>query len=111
NQLAQTGTTGTVYGFTGEQQNSYIKLIYMGARWYDPQIGRFVSADSIVPQEDNPQSFNRYSYVLNRPLILTDPSGHRPCDPDEPCVPAVPPPALKMPDPSLLGFNSSNTDP
>ena len=39
-------------------------------------IGRFVSADSIVPQLSNAQVFNRYSYVANSPIVYTDPSGH-----------------------------------
>jgi len=41
-------------------------------------IGRFISADSIVPNPNNPQSFNRYSYCLNNPLRYVDPSGHDP---------------------------------
>ncbi|MCO6452034.1 MAG: hypothetical protein J5I90_14720 [Caldilineales bacterium] len=32
------------------------------ARWYDPAIGRFLAADTIVPQPGNPQSLNRYAY-------------------------------------------------
>jgi len=48
----------------------------MGARWYDPYINRFLSPDSIIPQPGNPQSFNRYSYVNNRPLVAIDPTGH-----------------------------------
>jgi len=39
-------------------------------------VGRFVSADSIVPQVENPQAWNRYSYTVNNPLKYTDPSGH-----------------------------------
>ena len=35
-----------------------------------------MSADTIVPNFSNPQSLNRYTYVLNSPLALTDPSGH-----------------------------------
>ena len=35
-----------------------------------------VSPDTIVPNPNNPQSFNRYSYVQNNPLRLVDPSGH-----------------------------------
>jgi hypothetical protein len=45
---------------------------------YVPYINRFASADSIVPQPTNPQSFNRYSYVYNNALNFTDPSGHDP---------------------------------
>ncbi|MDW8326815.1 MAG: hypothetical protein RMK99_09635, partial [Anaerolineales bacterium] len=39
-------------------------------------LGRFVSADSIVPEPGNPQSLNRYSYVNDRPTVLVDPTGH-----------------------------------
>jgi hypothetical protein len=45
-----------------------------------PYINRFLSADTIVPSYANPQSLNRYSYVLNNPLRYTDPTGHRACD-------------------------------
>lgn len=48
----------------------------MGAREYDPSLGRWLSADSIVPDPANPQSLNRYSYVSNNPLRYVDPSGH-----------------------------------
>jgi hypothetical protein len=41
-----------------------------------PSVGRFASADTIVPDPTNPQSYNRYSYVLNNPLNLADPTGH-----------------------------------
>jgi hypothetical protein len=51
-------------------------LLDYGARWYDPALGRFVSADTIVPDPANSQSLNRYSYVLGNPLKYTDPSGH-----------------------------------
>jgi hypothetical protein len=55
----------------------------MGDRWYDAQLGRWISADSIVPDYANPQSFNRYSYVYNNPLKYVDPTGHIANDPDE----------------------------
>jgi RHS repeat-associated protein len=42
------------------------------ARLYDPVIGWFSSVDSIMPQIFGPQSYNRYSYVLNNPLIYLD---------------------------------------
>ncbi len=61
--------------FTGQRLDG-TGLYYYGARYYDPNIGRFISADSIVPDPMNPQSLNRYSYCLNNPLKYTDPSGH-----------------------------------
>jgi hypothetical protein len=48
----------------------------MGAREYDPSLGRWLSADTIVPEPGNPQSLNRYSYVSNNPLKYIDPTGH-----------------------------------
>ena len=39
-------------------------------------VGRFLSADTIVPKPGNPQSLNRYAYVLNNPLRYVDPTGH-----------------------------------
>jgi len=50
----------------------------MNARVYDPDIGKFLSADPTVQDLYDPQSFNRYSYVENNPLALTDPSGYEP---------------------------------
>jgi RHS repeat-associated protein len=65
------------YTFTGHYETSY-GTISFPAREYSPLLGRFLSADSIVPDPRNPQSLNRYSYVYNRPLVLRDPSGHIP---------------------------------
>ncbi|MDH7487629.1 MAG: RHS repeat-associated core domain-containing protein [Anaerolineae bacterium] len=45
-----------------------IGLYFYNARYYDPALGWFVSADTIVPEPGNPQALNRYSYVLNNPL-------------------------------------------
>ncbi len=49
---------------------------YYGARYYDTVIGRFISPDSLVPEALNPQSLNRYSYVINNPVNHIDPTGH-----------------------------------
>ena len=48
----------------------------MGARFYSPLLGRFLSADSIVPQPGGPQSLNRYTYASNSPLTRVDLNGH-----------------------------------
>ena len=50
--------------------------MYYNARYYVPGIGRFASADTIVPDTADPQAYNRYSYVRNNPVSLVDPSGH-----------------------------------
>lgn len=46
------------------------------ARWYDPAIGRFIQADSVVPNPASAVGFDRYAYTLNNPVKYTDPSGH-----------------------------------
>jgi murein DD-endopeptidase MepM/ murein hydrolase activator NlpD len=51
-------------------------MVDLNARIYDPTIGRFLSADDVVPDQYGPQTLNRYSYVHNNPLSFTDPSGH-----------------------------------
>jgi hypothetical protein len=50
----------------------------MNARYYVPSLGRFASADTIVPDPTNPQQFNRFSYTRNNPINNIDPSGR--CD-------------------------------
>jgi len=73
------GTTPTTFRFTGQREEATIGLYYYGARYYDAALGRFIQADSIVPRPGDPQSLNRYSYVLNNPLRYTDPTGRIPC--------------------------------
>ncbi|MCW1968983.1 MAG: RHS repeat-associated core domain-containing protein, partial [Anaerolineae bacterium] len=77
------GGTGldTPYRFTNQRSDESATGLYdYNARFYSPMLGRFVSADSIVPGAGNPQSLNRYSYVFNNPLTYTDPDGHDPKD-------------------------------
>ncbi|HIE55672.1 MAG TPA: RHS repeat-associated core domain-containing protein, partial [Chromatiaceae bacterium] len=64
--------------YTGQRESMDLGLYYYNARYYLPGLGRFLSADTIVPDPQNPQSLNRYSYVLNRPLNLIDSTGHNP---------------------------------
>ena len=65
-------------GFTGHEHLDDVGLIHMNGRVYDPEIGRFLSADPVVPSANNAQAYNRYAYALNNPLKYTDPSGHNP---------------------------------
>jgi len=74
--ISDRGFTGHVHDNTGPYPTQNVGLIYMNARYYLPEIGRFISADTIVPEPGNPQGFNRYAYALNSPVNFTDPSGH-----------------------------------
>jgi len=69
------GTLPTAKGFTGQYSDA-TGLMYFNARYYSQTLGRFVSADTIVPGAGEPQALNRFSYVLGNPLRLIDPSGH-----------------------------------
>jgi RHS repeat-associated protein len=62
-------------GYTGHEMMDAVGLIHMNGRIYDPKLGRFLQADPIIQAPFNLQSYNRYSYVLNNPLVYTDPSG------------------------------------
>jgi len=66
----------TQYLFTGKLLDTSTNLYYYGARYYDPELGRFTQADTIVPDPGNPQAFNRYAYTENNPINYTDPTGH-----------------------------------
>jgi RHS repeat-associated protein len=69
-------TSPTTRGFTSQEDIASLCLVNLNARLYDPSIGRFLSADSVVADPYDGQSYNRYTYVDNRPLSLTDPTGH-----------------------------------
>ncbi len=65
------------YAFTGQEIDGDTGLLYCGARYYDPDIGRFISADSHVDGKGlDTQGYNRYSYARNNPIVYNDPSGH-----------------------------------
>jgi RHS repeat-associated protein len=86
------GTMPTDYRFTGARLEQPLGIYQMGARWFDPALGRWISADTIVPDFTNPQSLNRFSWVLGNPLAYVDPTGYHPDQPpqpmpdDEPCA-------------------------
>ncbi len=63
--ISSRGFTGHRGNNTGVQDVQNLNLIYMNARYYMPEIGRFVSADTIVPEPGRPQSYNRYAYSYN----------------------------------------------
>jgi hypothetical protein len=52
--------------------------VFMNGRYYDAALGRFISADCMVPDGGNPQALNRYAFAYNNPIMNTDPTGHAP---------------------------------
>jgi len=62
--------------YTGQPYDSATGLYLMGARYYDPAIGRFITADSFSGDINVPLSLNRYAYVGDDPETFCDPSGH-----------------------------------
>lgn len=76
NQSFTTPAVDVPYKYTGKELDASTDLYYYEARYYDPTLGRFISADTLVPRPRDPQEFNRYSYAGNNPLRYTDPTGH-----------------------------------
>ena len=72
----QTDHDADRYGFTHQEMLDNVNLIHMNGRVYDPNLGRFLSVDPIFEFPTNTQSLNPYSYVLNNPLSMTDPTGY-----------------------------------
>ncbi len=62
-------------GFTFHEMLDNIGLVHMNGRVYDPNVGRFMSTDSLIGDLSDSQSVNPYAYVGNRPLSAVDPSG------------------------------------
>jgi RHS repeat-associated protein len=69
------GSTTQPFQFTGEQADPSVGLTYLRARYYDPQLGRFISPDFFPGFAMDPQSANPYPYAQNNPVIYSDPNG------------------------------------
>jgi RHS repeat-associated protein len=71
--------------FTSKERDIETGLDFFGARYYASTHGRFTSADPLLASARTwaPQSWNRYSYVLNNPLKLIDPNGLKDDDPQK----------------------------
>jgi len=76
--VAKTGQPGVApdVGFTGQRFEAPVGLYDYGARWYHPELGRFLTPDSLVPEPHDSQSLNRYAYVRNNPINRVDPDGN-----------------------------------
>ncbi len=69
------GTEPSTIGYTGHVNDKGTGLVQMQQRYYDPLIGRFVSADPVRPDAATAGNFNRYWYANNSPYKYTDPDG------------------------------------
>jgi RHS repeat-associated protein len=103
------GTMPTVYGFTGQIGDSTSGLDYYGARYYDPVLGQFTSADTVLPGGGfDVWALSRYAYAEGNPIIRTDPTGRwtQMCVEETGCSTSEPPSET----PSQSTGGSSTTD-
>jgi len=76
NLIASTGVSNNAYLFAGEQRDGETGLDYLRARYYDPFLGRFVSADAYEGSLNDPMSLHDYQYAHANPVVNVDPSGY-----------------------------------
>lgn len=76
NLLHQQGGTTTPYQYTGQQFDHATGLYYLRSRFYDPVLGRFLSADTAAIDLAHPSELNRYLYVSSNPIRYYDPTGY-----------------------------------
>ncbi len=69
------GSGASEFGYTGEWWDSQAELLYLRARYYQPNTGRFVAKDPWEGDDLQPQSLNGWSYVESNPVNRVDPSG------------------------------------
>lgn len=79
--LASTGTTPNPFQYTGREFDAETGAYYYRARYYDQNVGRFISEDPIGFKG----GVDFYAYVKNKPTRLMDPTGE--CPPGDPCSP------------------------
>lgn len=73
----QSGNDNFSAKFTGNDLDEASGLYYFGARYYDPDIGRFITADTDLASDmTEPGAFNRYAYAMGNPVRYIDPTGH-----------------------------------
>lgn len=63
------------YRYGGYRYDLTTKMYYLIARYYDPEVGRFLSVDPVIPSMYAPITQNEYVYANNNPVMLNDPNG------------------------------------
>ncbi|MBN1580555.1 MAG: RHS repeat-associated core domain-containing protein [Anaerolineae bacterium] len=69
------GTSAADYGYTGQRNGASFDMLFLRARWYDVQTGRFVSQDPWSGSIQQPDTLHKYAYVMNSPANSVDPTG------------------------------------
>ena len=64
------------FRYCGEYYDKETATIYLRARYYNPNNGRFTQRDSFAGKQGDPLSLNLYTYCHNNPICYIDPSGH-----------------------------------
>lgn len=75
NLTASTGNIVNPYRYTGREYDTATGLYYYRTRYYDAEVGRFLTRDIVKGDLLRPASLNSYSYVENNPVNLKDPKG------------------------------------
>jgi RHS repeat-associated protein len=70
------GATASKFGYTGHETDHATGLVYFKARHYDPELGKFISADAYEGEPALPISWNAYLYANGNPLIYIDREGY-----------------------------------
>jgi RHS repeat-associated protein len=80
NIVSQSGTMASAnpYRYAGYQFDESLGLYYLTARYYDSNIGRFMTRDTFQGFKESPLSLNQYAYTKNNPVMYVDHSGHFP---------------------------------
>lgn len=75
NPTTKAGASANKFAYTGHQADAETGLYYFKARYYDPEIGRFISQDPADGQDGKPASYHRYLYAYGNPTVYIDPTG------------------------------------
>ncbi len=81
--LVEEQGTSNVYKYCGEEFDEETGLIFLRNRYYDPEIGRFISKDPHSGKLDRPATLNPYCYVENNPINFVDPWGFEAIEPEQ----------------------------
>jgi RHS repeat-associated protein len=78
------GDESNPYRYTGEAWDAEVELLYLRARYYQPEVGRFITKDPWAGDTWRPGTLGGYVYVLDNPVNRADPTGRQETEPTPP---------------------------